>query len=213
MKKIRACLAFLFSLLFILQTVPASAMDSVMPCNQDSGYANVFIGPEAKDVPQEVIDDLVAENGEDSVITIWKYEEATPEPMPRATMFFLESKTVTESKALEGDYFIISVAKGSKKTLSKKFSKTLSASCSESVAKASLSLGSSITAEYSTTYEFSGPPENSTSNSREFRVKFYEDRGTFTGILDFELMHSERVSGTWTSPHSYTEYSIDKKVS
>ena len=78
----------------------------------------------------------------------------------------------------------VAVARGQTQTLSSSWSSTLSCEISGDISSASLGITKSITKSYSKSDTFSGPPENSYYNCREFRVKFYENRGTYTAVLN-----------------------------
>ena len=61
-----------------------------------------------------------------------------------------------------------------------------------------LGLELTMTKEYSTEGSWSGPPEESQYNSREYRIKFFEDQGTYTGYQTFDgIPWSDLESGTW----------------
>lgn len=82
-----------------------------------------------------------------------------------------------------------------------------------SSAKTALKLNGTITKTYTKTQSFSGPPESSAYNSREYRVKFYAEKGTYKGYYITDMGRGPSVSGSFKNPLRYAEYSIDKKVS
>lgn len=173
--------------------------------------ASVSIEPNAVNVPQNLVQELAAEYP-DAHITITGYKEAAPAISPRLWWFVLTEKKTTQYDALAKDSFVISVARGATKTLSKTWTGSLSPSCSYKNAEASLSLNATITRTYSKSETFNGPSEDSSYNSREFRVKFYEDRGTFKGEYVSDVGDSQPKSGTWKSPTKFLEYSVDLNV-
>lgn len=177
----------------------------------------ITILPQAADIPQDIVKDI-AKSYPNSTITISNWVESDApfdnQITPRIALPGKITKTTTATKVLKYDYFVISVARGSTKKLTTTWKKSLSPSCSISALKSSLSLAGTIERSYTKEVTFAGPPEGSKYNSREYRVKFYENRGTFTEtqrIDDVGHKLPDR-SGSWTSPHSYAEFSIDKKV-
>lgn len=113
------------------------------------------------------------------------------------------------------NYFVISVAKGQVTTLEKKFSQSVQTGFgtgSEAPYLAS-QIRIVLTAEYSTTLQFSGPPETSAYNSREYRVQFYardvywkQDKLSPSGGV------VESRTGVGTEPTKYLLYSVDHKL-
>ena len=75
-----------------------------------------------------------------------------------------------------------------------------------------LSLNQTLTREFSTSETFVGPPEESSSNSREYRVKMFQDEGTYYGQGASDMGSIEYESGTWTNPTYYLEYTVDYSV-
>lgn len=210
----KSLLALILSLAMITQlSIPALAMSSDADLYvTDEKYSNVLISPEAKDIPRDIIEKLVSESEDDCLITIYNYVEAEPAPTPFGAMFLPLTQTVTEEDVIADDHFIISVAKGAKKTLTKEFKASLSASCSLPIAKTALDLAGKIEVRHTTTEEFSGPPENSYYNSRSYYVEMHEERGTFTGHIHYFSSDPAVVSGTWSSPTYYYEYSRDVRI-
>lgn len=54
--------------------------------------------------------------------------------------------------------------------------------------------------------------QNSAYNSREYRVKFYADKGTYKGYYITDMGRGPSISGSFKNPLRYAEYSIDKKI-
>ena len=177
-------------------------------------------------VPDELIGEIGAEeidgligsqnfnNGD--VITIHEVQEATVDENI-AQPYILGRVETTLSWGSEykaQDYFVISAAKGQTTTLSAKFSKTLTTNFSvgdDAYAKAEI--GGSVTAEYSVTHEFVGPPESSNYNSREFRVQFYAKPVTWVQIkYNWLGNYVGTRTGTAYVPTKYLLYSIDHTV-
>lgn len=106
-------------------------------------------------------------------------------------------------------YFVISVAKGQTTTLSKEFSQTLTAAVSGSPYSITAELQASVTASYSVTHEFSGPPESSRYNSREYRVRFYAQTYNYSQDHYMSGMYIGTRTGTVDKPTRWAAYSID----
>lgn len=188
--------------------------------------AEVIVLPNASGMPNNVIQDIVKENPVDSKITFYSWNTVSDlksAPQPRAGWNYGDIKISTTAHDVAlGNYFIISVAKGATITLSKNWTKTVNTSVSLSSSNpdnvpiptaGKLGIAASMTAEYSTSRRFSGPPESSVNNSREYRVKFYGDSGTWSAIAEWSINPAARIpiSGTWKKPTSYAEYSVDSK--
>ena len=191
------------------------------------GEPKVIIYGAASGIPNSVVAEIVAENPDAQEITFLKWENAVLDnelvmPLAGWTYSDIVVKTGSTNVTL-ADKFIISVAKGAKTTLSKEFSATVSASVNlsssggQNTGKPSagqLGVAASVTAKCSVTWQFSGPPESSTANSREYRARFIGDKGTWsaTAILQVNPTARPKINGTWSSPTKWAEYSIDKKI-
>lgn len=128
-------------------------------------------------------------------------------------------KTITVPERVVKDEFIISVARGETDKLSTSWSYTISSSINGEVFdKAKLNLSGSITASYTKEYVFTGPPESSSKNCREYRVKFYREDGKYIQrhLVYYwpsgELYGIESHGGTFKNPTKYLKYSVDKKI-
>lgn len=211
MKKI---ISLALSFLFMTSLGTISAFASNIPALEEPGA--VTIEPAAYGIPQEVVDDILADNPGEH-ITIHNWTVAEPSPSPRIAWVKITEKTTLKAKTEVKDVFVISVAKGGSKKLTSTWKTSVSASVTAngvtaSIAKAALGLTAKIEKTYSKSESFSGPPESSKYNSREYRVKFYESSGTWKGTSHSEGFNSVSVSGTWKEPHSYAEYSKDKNI-
>lgn len=131
-------------------------------------------------------------------------------------LYIYPAQSVTKEAS---DYFIISVAKGQTITRTTEFSEKCSLTLTTSfdtslgidVIGLTASLGSQTTSEISVTVTtseyFSGPPESSQYNSREYRVKFYHR------YRDFRItVNGEYEFGHFWEPMHYSRYSIDKLI-
>lgn len=181
----------------------------------------------AAGIPQNVLNDILMEVPEDSKVIIYGWHEGvegeeSKEIEPRAGWVFSDLKTTTtQTDVALNNYFVISVAKGATTTLSAEWKKTVKSSVSinsnaqgiPAPLAGKLEVSAEVTARYTVTRKFQGPPEESPYNSRQYRVRFYGDKGTWTGIAESQVNPANRpkVSGTWTKPTRYAEYSIDTK--
>lgn len=131
------------------------------------------------------------------------------------------TKTITNSNYLAKDEFKFSVAKGEEVTLSVTYTGELKGKISGTTYNKS-AIGAEITIkdEYKKGTKYVGSPETSTYNTREFRMKFYEEVGNYKQAADKntywsgKLESTEKVSssGTYTKPTKFASYSIDKKL-
>ena len=209
-----------FSLLFALLTSAAYA----------ESHPAVDVAPSAAKVPQWVVDDLLSAYPDAAAIHIydWHADDArgrkqTINPLAYGWDYEDISVKTTATGVTLHDVFLHSVAKGEESKLSATWSKTFSASLAitatedssvSSPSSGTLGVSGSVTATYSTSVTFFGPPESSPYNSREYRVRFYGNRGTWsaTAVRTVNPARRPRISGTWEKPLSYARYSIDKKI-
>ena len=127
--------------------------------------------------------------------------------------FQVVSKTTTRTNYAVNDHFIISVAKGQTITLGTKKTFSLKNSVTGKATASELELSGTLTAEYSASSTWQGPPEDSVYNGREYRVKFYENQGTYTGYSVLAgILIDELESGTWSEPSRYLQYSRDYRI-
>ena len=139
--------------------------------------------------------------------------DAAPAIQPRLVMGVqITEKKITKSSYVIKDAFVISVAKGSKVTLSQTWSESVSASVTHAEARTALKLNGTITKTYTKTQSFTGPPESSSYNSREYRVKFYVEDGTYKGYYITDMGRGPSISGSFRNPLKYAEYSINKRI-
>lgn len=216
MKKI-FCLFCIMTLLFT----------SIVVAVADS-FPIVTIDPCVSGIPGWVIEDICHSHPDAKEIHITGWHNVLQSPntvQPAAYGWTYRDIVVTKttSDALLGDYFIISVARGAEKTLSSTWTKTISSSLQVTSSSSSdspvpstntLGISASVTTSYTTTLLFRGPAESSPYNSRQYRVKFYGDKGTWSATAIWEVNIARRVqlTGTWIKPTYYLEYSIDQLV-
>jgi len=121
------------------------------------------------------------------------------------------------SQYLYKDVFIASAARGETYTLTKKFSSSISLSLeSGSVfngTSAKSGLTSSVSYSVAKSHKYSGPPESSIYNSREYRVKFYAKKCNVTQkVKGYPSKHVTTYKGTYRVPVKYLSYSLNKRV-
>ena len=208
----------LLCLLCIIMFLPMVAMSTLavdIPLREIS-YSDintkVIIENQAVGITPQLVDEIAHEHP-NTTITFTNYVEAKPEIVPHIVFgITITSKTTTSANYIDKDVFVISVAKGSQKSLTETWKQSLAAEVTHSDANLGLGLNSTITKEYSKTEVFSGPPENSVYNSREFRIRFYADKGTYTGYYETDMGRGTNVSGTFKNPLRYAEYIIDRNI-
>lgn len=172
----------------------------------------VIIEENALNIPQEHVEQLAKENP-NSLVTISEYVKAEPEISPRFVIAtVITKKTITKPRYVYGDYFVASVGKGATFTLQTEWSKTLSFFVTHSDAKAPLQLSDSITKTYSVGVTFTGPPENSSYNSRSYRVRFFAEDGTYEGYRVHDTGQTLNISGTFRNPIEYSAYTVDSNI-
>lgn len=203
--------------------------ETQMVVKNDNGEdVTIIIEDQSVEVTDQAIDDILGDYPDAECITIYEVgystEGNTPSPMVWDPPLFHSDKyetdkTVTVSEREVSDKFVISAARGETVKLTSSWSSTLSASISGSYFdRTNLGITSSITASYTTEYSFAGPPESSSSNSREYRVKFYQIDGTYIQRHyvyywpSGDLYGIESHGGSYTEPTKYYKYSVDRKI-
>lgn len=208
-RKILACCLCVVMLVSLI-TIPASATSTTY--SYPDIHTNVVVENRAIGIPKNVIDEIARENP-NTTVTFSNYVEATPTITPRIVFgITITSKTTTASNYIDKDVFVISVAQGSTVSLTEKWSSSLAAEATHSDAKVGLKLNGTITKEYSKSQTFSGPPEDSKFNSREYRVRFFADKGTYEGYYETDMGRGPSVSGSFKNPLSYAEYKLDHLI-
>lgn len=137
----------------------------------------------------------------------------TISPMGHWLIDYVEDPVIsyTSKNVFESDRFVDSCAKGETKTVKYELTESLKLDYSGDL-YGSLGLKGSITYVIEKGKELVGPPEGSLYNTREFRVKFYENKGTWSQKTH---LHDGRVfteTGTFTEPNRYVSYSIDRVI-
>lgn len=165
---------------------------------------------------QDLIDialDEGLQNGERINIHYVEVAENVPQVDPQVFVINTYPTTLTKvgDEWAAQSYFVISVAKGQTTTLATEFSQTLTAGISGSPYSITAELEASVTASYSVTHQFSGPPESSPYNSREYRVRFYAQTYNYSQDHYMSGLYMGTKTGTVKKPTRWAAYSIDSK--
>lgn len=176
----------------------------------------IIISEEAKNISQNIIEQLVQANPSAKQITILEYGELSysqNDIEPYLIRAYSEvDKQYTSKNVLADDIFVISVAKGEELKLEKKWKHTLESSITGNIDAQSLGITANVTVEYGITQTFKGPEESSNYNSREFRVSFFKNIGTYTALAHDDLagfIVKVPISGDFEEASHYVSYSID----
>lgn len=229
-RKVRKGLSTKLQILLLSLVLILSMTTSTYAADYSPGMPKITIEPGASNIPDYVIEDIINSNPDAKAITIHEWvdnskqaqtlgssENSSITPNIRIPMAHkLLSKTTTARNYVAKDDLVISVAKGETVYLKKEWTSTVNASVTGGGTISLLGLNASITAKYSVGHEFKGPPESSPYNSRDFKIKIYADKGTYTAYrypvgLDQEP-YREYYSGNWVNPTSWSSYSVDRRI-
>ncbi len=233
-KTVSLCL--LLALIISCMCLPASAIspneDSSKTMEVSGTKVNLF--KNAIDIPEEIILDIVSSNPEAGIINVYDWGRAEennlrdtadselPVVDRNGYMYYLvrTEKTVTNANAVGKEEFKFSVAKGEETTLTEEFSASLSGNFTGSPYESSqLGVSGTITGKYAKGTKYSGPPESSPYNSRQFWLRFYEERGNYTQYKDYynaedsAYLFTTSTSGTYKKATTWASYSIDSYLS
>lgn len=227
---------FIIMILLLSTNVYANNIEEYQP--------EIIIEDGVEDLPDYIIEQLLEENPNAGVITIYEYgslpeitnelanEDSNIENIQNDNITIdgwgtpivtnvRTTKKITNRDRLAKDEFKFSVAKGETVTLSRTYSGTLKGSIKGKLWKrADIGADVTITAEYKRGTEYKGPEESSRFNSREFRMKFFEETGTYTQLADLVyhgtgLPYTEKdvkKTGSYAKPTRYLSYSVDRKI-
>jgi len=158
-----------------------------------------------------------------NITDVYEFEEISEQTMmpPQARMGFHYQTTVTpvrNSERVNSRHFITSVARGETLTLSKTFTRTYTVGITTGTGQQrpwqmNGSLGASLTFTRSVGQQFVGPPETSRYNTREFRVRLYNESINWTQRrvnLNGTSIGEETRSGTGARPTRFVSYSLDR---
>lgn len=189
-------------------------------------------------IPQEIIEQLIADNPDGGVITILGYgefsednkidlyEESSADSTLNSGSRIASitygpintKKTITNSNHLAKDEFKFSVARGETVTIKTTYSGELKGQISGNFAdKAKIGADITIKGQYEKGTTYTGPGEISSYNSREFRMKFYEELGSYEQTRDvykgtttsFGKIRTDRFTGTYKKPTKWISYAKD----
>lgn len=118
-------------------------------------------------------------------------------------------KKQTSGNVLRVDRFMASCARGETKTLTSTLTASLAADYTGTVS--GLKLNGTISYQITKGTVLVGPPEGSRVNTREFRCKFYENKGTWSQMWTDGSIANLRT-GTYREPYRYISYSKDTTV-
>ena len=123
----------------------------------------------------------------------------------------LHSKKIPKKPILKETRHIISVAKGSKKKLTTSLTLELSLSTSGNFyKKADLGFKASAKKTVEKGEEFSGPPESSKDNCREYYERSYDEEGQWKQwYTDSSGYTTKSTSGTYQEPLKFNEFNLD----
>lgn len=219
------CLFLILALLIISTGVGFAKKDTetFQVLSTDGRTVNFSINSSLKgQISTEELTSIADSNNDTDNITILNVGYAFPTTKPikstdsetLSTLLTLISppiKSYTGYDILESDRFMASCAKGEKKIVSKTISAKLSPSVSGTILDFTLGLNGEISYSITEGTELTGPSESSPYNSREYRCKFYQNKGKWTQLIIINGIDLSQ-SGTFTEPSKYISYSIDKIV-
>ena len=234
-KKFLSLFVCLVLLLTVMSTAVFAESDQKAKVKSSDGREVTFTikaGLKAQ-ITEEMLKDLANENPDTTDITILDIGYAAPVTIESKSSTTesgsIDAKTTgdtvalslvtiigpvvkgyTATNVLESDRFMASCARGETKTVTTTITVSLSPSYT-GAPLGGLTLNGSISYSITQGSQLVGPPEGSTYNTREFRCKFYENRGNwsqFNIILGFPVP----LSGTFKEPNHYVSYSIDRTV-
>lgn len=176
--------------------------------NQVSSEEIKLLIEEAREGDKVVISDIFFNNND-----MKDNEENTIRPRISYYSYTKTSKSNVKYNQFIGSKFVCSVSKGQKKSIKNTLS--MSASVSGSYKKL-IEITGNGSASISIDDTFSGPPENSKYNSREFRIKFVGETGKYTQRV-YEVVGPKHnlkstYTGTYKTPQKGLMYNIDKKI-
>ena len=219
MKQSAMFVIFCFAVCLLVSTAIADSSVTTGPAITLSGTGT--------SVPTEVIDQLIRDFPDAASIHITGWS-APPRndvsAVPASLFYHYENITlnVAESNGTIKDMNVISCAKGATTQLVTEFDQTVSSSVSlagnfsgENIpvaGSAELGISNSVRVSISVTRTFSGPPESSEYNSREFRVRWYGRIGGWHGTYVPLIGSSREVWGSWKEVIGYVKYSIDRYI-
>lgn len=164
---------------------------------------------------ERVIQDIRSENAYAISIVILECGYAEPSSLKKS--YDNIKKTVTRSDSPLDDKFITSSAKGMTLSSSTKFESSVNSLVTGKLNAKALGLTARLGFSMEPDYTLTGPPEYSKANTREYRVKFYGNTGTYTaaersGLPGGAGMMMRDITGTWSEPLKYYIYAVDRAI-
>lgn len=236
MKKILSLVIILTIITSSFSTVFAKQTATKTYTNSDGDIINVTVDKKLPVIPEDVIQEIIDSNPELNNINITGvgFAETTVDigqSNPNTASLSSDSKedeslnmvtassvvigpiikTYTSTKKLVKDSFMASCARGETKTVSSTITSSLDLKTSGDVPWGSLELNGKISYSITKGTTLVGPPESSSYNCREFRCKFYENRGYWDQIVIINNVPLH-LSGTFNEPNSYYSYSRDLNI-
>lgn len=225
LKKISIVLAFMLLIVFEFSPASISAI-AYSDLDSENDYTPIYVSGsvDINNIPQSVIDDLVSSYPNADNITIYDFgyiEEDfglhitpfQPYPVVYETML-----TVLRSNQVGDDKFVFSVAKGQETTITETYTVSYKGSITgEWFDKVKIGAEKTITGSYQKNTKYNGPPESSIFNSRQFRIRFFQDEGTFVQKAGWynlsDWLYDETRHGSYEMPTSFAAYSVDVSIS
>lgn len=206
---------------------------ALRPAASLAAGARVSVAPGVEDVPDKVMEDLASEYGSDETVTILSISfapimaetsagedgaqaasKAETKVYSKACLYTIDSITVTQTFVQTRDDFILSIAKGETDLLSEDYVNSIASTVSGDTPVKLLGLNESLHVSIEAGTKLSGPPEESMNNSREYRVKYYCDEGSYKAGRENVYLPSirEYIAGDWSSPVCGVLYCIDRYI-
>ena len=211
-------------LLFLIMLLALSA------CAGSAERPEIVILPEAEGIPDTVVSGIADTYPESGRITMISWHDAGQTdiagkagriPLGSGNWDYENIRVnTTGTNQTLATYFVTSCAKGSSETLTTEFTRTISSSVKLTAGNAGkptaaeLGISASVTAKITVSRTFSGPPETSPYNSRQYYIRFTGDTGTWSAQTVWQTNPANRpkISGTWLKPTSWAEYSVDRLI-
>lgn len=206
---------------------------ALAPASSLAAGARVSVAPGIESVPDKMMDDLASAYGPDETVTILSISFAPIMPetsagedgaqaaskaetkvYSKACLYTSAAITATQKFVETRDDFILSFAKGETDLFSEDYVNSISCMVSGDIPVKLLGLTESLNVTIEAGTKLSGPPEESINNSREYRVKYYCDKGSYKAERVNVYLPSihEYIAGNWSSPACGVLYCIDRYI-
>ena len=169
--------------------------------------------PGTGELPEDATEDDAAQSANDKAA-------AQNESSGETQTYFMACRysdvviTTDQTNIASKDDFIFSAAKGETALLADAIKMNFTASVAGHASAGVLGLTESLQVTFPEGTIFVGPPEESSLNSREYRVKFYLDKGSYKVKRENVYLPSlqEYIAGSWTAPAFCITYCIDRYI-